>query len=192
MGKKADREMDEAIRQRAYERVDKKGNRIVGLNLGLQGRTVQRLRRCENCMHFDRGTVAANVYKSCYQRATAAMREKGMTEAEIDAELKATDQFMAAHVGQFGACTHLASEVTTDMVHKDHLCHWHTQSGPGSFKAEHGPLDPLDDELRDRVGAPQLDDQGQPLRAEAPTPSDDKPAETSAETDSSTPDQAKE
>ncbi len=150
----SDDKLDEEIAKRAYKRIDADGNQILGLDLG--GRGLTRLRRCGNCVHFDTDDKARTFYKTCRARDEKVLTDRGLSRSSIARQLERMDQIILGGLGVMGLCVakdqRTDDNATADFTHHKFLCdRWTSRI---IFTAKDGPIDPLPEEVWDRLGEP--------------------------------------
>ena len=154
------RAMDDAdvkrkLEAKTYTRGGEAGQ-VIGLDLGLKGRTVPRYKRCQNCQWFD---TSENFDAQLNQRLLTDarhLRDMGATQPVIDAQSKKLRDVIDGNRGDVGYC--MRRLIRRDKQAADHftsagyLCdQW---SGAFGLKVgpEGAPAEKLPDELLEAMG----------------------------------------
>jgi len=97
---------------------------VVGVELGLPGRTFMRHRRCQNCLHFSTAEAALIHLNRCILRDIATLRREGRSRAGVTAHVAMLRRMARGFAsGKVGRCQVI--EQRTDPPRKDDF----TESG---------------------------------------------------------------
>ena len=95
----------EKFKQKAYTREDEDGNTIVGIASKSPQLTISRLRRCQNCLHFDIEDKALAVFKDCVARDRKVLEAKGCSKHGINLHVASLHRGIRQRLGAVGVCT---------------------------------------------------------------------------------------
>jgi hypothetical protein len=91
--------------RKAYSRKDEQGNTVVGINAKSPQLTISRLRRCQNCLHFDIDDKARAVFKDCLSKDRRILAAKGCSERGIQTHIGKLHRGIGDRLGAVGVCT---------------------------------------------------------------------------------------
>lgn len=92
------------LKRRMYEYIDPAtGQRVAGLKK--PGVTISRLRRCQNCLHFDIDEGAQKVFRHCIARDRRTLRQKGCSEEGIREHVTSLERGIRDQFGVVGVCS---------------------------------------------------------------------------------------
>lgn len=94
----------EKFKKRTYTRRDEHGNEIMGMKGTTPGLTITRLRRCQNCIHFDIGEKAQSFFKDCVARDKRTLKAQGCDEAGIRKHVGSLHRGIRDKLGAVGVC----------------------------------------------------------------------------------------
>lgn len=152
-----DDEIDKMIRRNMYVRKDRlPDGRVVdvpGVNVPMPGRQFERKRGCWNCLHFNQGEAFRKHYRHCSRRDRKVYQERGLSAGDVGPRMKQL-RLAILDSGNFGLCMRKEERTDSaagdDFTHHGYLCdRW---DGRIVIPASEGPVDPLPDELWDKIG----------------------------------------
>jgi hypothetical protein len=108
----------ERFAKRTYLRTDDQGNQVMGIKSSNPGLTVNRLRRCQNCIHFDIGEKAMSYFNHCVDRDRKNLRDQGCDEAGIEEHIQSINRGIRDRLGVVGVCQ-AKDKRTDDDAHGD-------------------------------------------------------------------------
>lgn len=154
-----DQEFKAKTRGKVYKRRDEAGREVVGLDLGLRGRHIERRRRCQNCMWFDTEEAFDAHFQACVMRDAKILRDRGATGPVVAAQGRKLEQAILHKRGMVGYCTKRIvrgdDAARDDFTSAGYLCDTWSGAHGLRFGREEGPIDKLPAEI--------LDDRGEAL-----------------------------
>jgi len=140
--------------EHSYTRPGPDGQQVIGLNIGLPNRTIGRLRRCGNCVHFNTEDKARSHYRQCRASDEQVFLSRGMSLDSVAKQLFRMDRIVLDGLGVVGLCTNRDARTdeqrSSDFCHHKYICdRW---TGRVIFGPQDGPIDPLPEEVWDRLG----------------------------------------
>jgi hypothetical protein len=165
------------VANKQYERPGPHG-RVLGLDMGLKGRQIERRRRCGNCQWYDMGEAFEAHYHNCTMRDGRLLRDRGATHRVVEAQANKMREVILDNrdKGDVGYCTKRLirkdDQAADDFTSAGYLCdQWTGQYGL-RFGPEEGPIDKLPDEIVDDFGEtqPPRPDEEEPARPDEEEP----------------------
>lgn len=92
------------FRKRVYSRVDEYGNKVMGVQGSSPDLTISRLRRCQNCIHFDTEEKALSYFNHCIERDKKTLRARGITDKGLVEHVKKLERGIRDQFGAIGIC----------------------------------------------------------------------------------------
>ena len=94
----------EDLKRRMYEYRDPATGQMVK-GLKKPSIVIQRLRRCQNCLHFDTEEEAQKVFKHCVERDQKTLRLQGCSTGGIREHIRSLERGIRSNFGAVGVCT---------------------------------------------------------------------------------------
>lgn len=143
---------------KVFTRTDEAGRQVVGLDLGLQGRHMSRLRRCQNCSHWDTDEAFDAHFNACAVKDGKVLRDQGATSEAISRHGRKLRLAILEKRGLVGYCTARIvrgdDAAGADFTSAGYLCDTWSGAHGIRFGPELGPIDKLPAEILDDLGEP--------------------------------------
>lgn len=100
----SDNELEE-FKRKAYTRQDEDGNTVVGVESKSPQLTISRMRRCQNCVHFDIEDKARAIFDDCVARDRKTLAAQGCSKHGINLHVASLHRGIRDRLGAVGVCT---------------------------------------------------------------------------------------